>query len=294
MPGFLQKIKTILNRDNSNSQESEDPIPEHLETISNPIKDPVVEILNNIKDLIDITVREIMVPRVDVDALKSTDGFKEALNLITESGYSRIPVYEETIDNIIGILYAKDLVKLISHYVNGHEDNVIRFPDIKIKELVRPAYFVPDGMHVSTLLKEFQEKKLHMAIVVDEYGGVFGLVTLEDIIEEIVGDIQDEYDEEGIMIEKLTDNQYLINARTSIDELNEKLRINLPEDKSDTIGGFVYHLFGEVPKDGDSINFSNFEFVVTGLEGNKIQHIKFTIHPVEPTREDLLGGDNNR
>ena len=280
MSGIMQKIKMFFKKDpNASSSEPEDPSPGGAAHSSS--QDPLVhDLVLKLKKLNETTVKEIMVPRVDMYVLKSTDNFENVLTKIYQSGYSRIPVYEDSIDNIIGILYVKDLLKLFQD-PQFLSSNGTHPPEIHLKEIIRPAYFIPEGQKLTILLKEFQEKRLHMAIIVDEYGGISGLVTLEDVIEEIVGDIQDEYDNEKEMIVPVSANKTLVNARCPIDELNESIHTDLPTDKSETIGGFVYHLFGEVPGDGEKILYNRYEFKVNGLVGNKIQRILITKLPPE-------------
>ena len=171
------------------------------------------EMIHSIFELADTPVREVMVPRIDIKAIEATDPINDAIDLMVEAGYSRIPVYEENLDNITGILYVKDIVKLLREG---------RTP-ANVGGIVRPARYVPELKKVSALLHELQAEKVHMAIVVDEYGGVSGLVTIEDLLEEIVGEIQDEYDREEALVHKVTEAEYVMDARITIGDLNHEL-----------------------------------------------------------------------
>jgi putative hemolysin len=221
--------------------------------------------------------REIMVPRMDIVALEVNTPFEEALGKFIDSGHSRIPVYHETIDNIEGLLYAKDLLNL---WHNGGPK-----PQ-SIREMMRPAYFVPESLRADQLLKELQQNRIHMAIVVDEYGGTAGLVTIENLVEEIVGDIQDEYDihEEAEYIE-LNPDEYLIDASMDLDDVNDLLDVDLPTDENDTLGGYIYSRIGRVPVVGEVVEDEDNELVmsVESVEGRRIRkvHVSRRITPDE-------------
>ncbi len=245
------------------SKESKSTEPIQNESIS--IVDEITERLANLSDT---TVKDIMVPRIDVITLPVTASIKEITNLIRKEGHSRIPVWDKTVDDIVGVLYIKDLFPFFFQSK----------PKIELKKLLLPPYFVPESKKILDILKEFQQKKNHLAIVVDEYGGVSGIVALEDVLEEIVGEIQDEHDNEEEDIIKITNNEYMLDARTYLEDINEEFNINLPTDKSDTIGGLVFDLFGRIPKKGDKIQFENITFQVTNIDINKINKIKMTIN----------------
>ena len=192
-------------------------------------------------------VHEVMVPRTDMVALPVDASLDETVDTIVREGHSRIPVYEDAIDNVVGILYAKDLLP----YLKG-PDNA---PDMR--KLLRPPLFVPESMPVDDLLHSLQRRKVHIAVVLDEYGGTAGLVTIEDLIEEIVGEIQDEYDTEEPMIVKLSDNEARVDGRANIDDLVDHFEINLDgedRDEYDTVGGLIYHRIGGIPKVGDMVD----------------------------------------
>ena len=222
------------------------------------------EMIHGIFDMEETTAREIMVPRIDVCALEAEKSIVEAVNTIIDEGYSRIPVYEETIDNIVGVLYAKDLLKCL-------KDGEL---DMPVRGLVRPAYFIPDSKKIDELLHELQQRKVHMAIVMDEYGGTAGLVTIEDLLEEIVGEIQDEYDIEEAKIIALGDGQAIFDATVSIDDVNDTLRLHLEAEDFDTIGGLVYTYLGTMPKAGDEVSVDGVTISVLQVDGRRIKKVR--------------------
>lgn len=240
-----------------------------IETIKkNEIKltDYEKKMINNIIEVNDITVKEIIVPRVDVSCIDINSNIMEIIKIIEEKGHSRYPVYEKNIDNIIGIIHSKDLLKFYSANNTFNLNKILKTP-----------IFVPESKLISDLLNEFREKKIHMAVVVDEYGGMSGIICLEDIIEEIVGDIQDEFDNEGDYIQKINDNSYLVNSRISLDDLNERLGTNIIEEDIDTLGGIIFMLFGKIPNKNDKIEYKNYTFTVDSIQGRKIKTIKIDI-----------------
>ena len=170
-------------------------------------------------------------------------------------------------DNIVGMLYAKDLL----HYMVKEE------PEIDLEKLIRPAYFVPESKKLDSLLREFQRRRVHIAVVVDEYGGTSGIVCLEDVIEEIVGEIQDEFDNETEELLKISDDVYLCDARVNLEWLNEQLGVELPNDDFDTLGGLVFHLFGKIPVRYEKLSYQNIDFIIQNMEGHKIDTIKIVL-----------------
>lgn len=224
--------------------------------------------------------REIMVPRIDILALDVMTQIPDAIDALLQSGYSRAPVYQETVDNVLGLLYAKDLLRV---WRMGNEAETLH-------ELLRPAYFIPEAKKVDTLLAEMQSQRIHMAIVVDEYGGVAGLVTLEDIVEEILGEIQDEYDEaEESPYEPLTDGGYIFLGRIDLDDFNEIVNANLPKDEADTLGGLIYSRMGRVPTNGESVLVDNLELTVEQVVGRRIRKVRVQWQP--DIREEEGNGD---
>jgi putative hemolysin len=209
-------------------------------------------------------VTQIMTPRTDVFALEVTEGLTAALPKIKENRFSRIPIYEGTIDQVIGILYAKDLLPYSRH------------PElaVKLRDLLHPVFFVPESKRTDELLREFQRNKVHMAIVVDEYGGVSGLVTMEDALEELVGDIVDEFDIEEDLCRQIDPQTYLVSARLPLDEFNAKLSVSIPREEVDTIGGHVFHLFGKLPKRGESVSAHGLTYTIEHIKGTRILEIR--------------------
>ncbi|MGD2207612.1 MAG: hemolysin family protein, partial [Anaerolineae bacterium] len=188
----------------------------------------------------------------------------EALDIIMEAGHSRIPAYKETIDNVQGVLYAKDLLPYLSQ---GRTE-------VPLKSILREAYFIPETKKASDLLPDLQQRRVHMAIVVDEYGGMAGLVTIEDLLEEIVGEIQDEYDTEEPFVEFISDTEYVFDARVDLDDLNRLMNVALPTDESDTLGGFIYTELGKVPVVGDCVTFRDLGFTVESVAGRRIKKVR--------------------
>lgn len=225
------------------------------------------EMIDSIFEFDDTLVREVMVPRIDMVAISIGESLEDIGNLVIEVGHSRIPVYETTIDNIVGVIYAKDLLKpLIACEASS----------TNIGELMRPAYYVPESKRVRDLFEELRMEKIHMAIVLDEYGGTAGLVTIEDLIEEIVGDIQDEYDREEQNIVSLPDGTLLVDARTPIYEINEILELDLPDEEYDTISGLVFHSLGRLPAEGQELDIADLHIVVDKLAGRRIAKLRLS------------------
>ncbi|WP_448376283.1 hemolysin family protein [Fervidobacterium sp.] len=213
-------------------------------------------------------VKEIMIPRIDVVAIEEVQTLKEVVELIVEEEYSRIPVYRDTIDNIVGICYAKDVLSFIA------ERGLEVIEKVLVKEIMRPPLFVPELMPVSELLKEFKTKKVHMAIVVDEYGGTAGIVTMEDILEEIFGEIMDEYDDhETIGIKKLDEDSYLVDATLSLNDIERELRIEFPEGEFETLAGYLLDKFHHIPRVGETYEYDGITFKVVAASRSKIEKV---------------------
>ncbi len=237
------------------------------------------EMISGVIGLDRTMAREIMVPRIDVIALDVETPVKEALDVVIEGSHSRVPVYQESIDHIIGVLYAKDLLIAL-------RDGKI---DLPLRSLLRQAHFVPESKRLDELLGELQRTKVHMAIVVDEYGGTAGIVTIEDILEEIVGEIQDEYDTaEEPSVERVGENEAIFNARVNIDEVNEELGVNLPGE-SDTLGGLVYQKLEKMPKVGDQVHVDGAAISVLSVVGRRIQKVRVVkIMPSENVAQNAV------
>lgn len=237
------------------------------------------EMINSIFEFDGTLVKAIMVPRIDIVAVDVEDNINEALRLIVDGGHSRIPAYEDSIDNIVGILYAKDIFE--------HLD--ADFNTMKVKELIRSAYYIPETKKVSDLLNELRLKKVHMAIILDEYGGTNGLVTIEDLIEEIIGDIQDEYDVEEDLIVMHSDNQLVADARAPIGDVEEAFDVELPEEiledsEADTIGGLAFENLGGIPEVGDEVTVDRFLIRILEVSGRRIAKVEVVLLP--PEEED--------
>jgi len=224
------------------------------------------QMIENVLELSDTAADEIMTPRTDIVAVEVSSDLQTILETITGAGHTRVPVYEENIDNIIGFVYAKDLLTEVGK--TG--------ADFKLRDKMRDAYFVPETKPLRVLLHEFQNQKLHIAVVLDEYGGTAGIVTLEDILEELVGEITDEYEEKPPEpVKEIDQNTIEVDARTYVDDLNDQFELNLPEDEDyDTIGGFVFSHLGYIPKTGESFDYENLRFTISSAEARRIKHIR--------------------
>lgn len=224
------------------------------------------EMIENVLELTDSTADEIMTPRTDIVAVEVNSDLQTVVRTINQAGHTRVPVYEENIDNIIGFVYAKDLLSEIGRDAGS----------FKLRDKLRPAFFVPETKPLRTLLHEFQNRKLHIAVVLDEYGGTAGIVTLEDILEELVGEITDEYEEIAPKsIKKIDAETVEVDARMYVNDLNDELELNLPEDEDyDTVGGFIFSHLGYIPKAGASFDYSNLHFTVTSAEPRRVRSIR--------------------
>lgn len=222
------------------------------------------EMIRSIFTLRDTVVREIMVPHTDMACISLDASIKEVLETIIRCGHSRIPVYDGTIDNIVGLVYAKDILKYW-----GADDGTV-----KLKKIMRTPYFVPESKSFEELLQEFKRKRVHIAIVIDEYGGTSGLVTIEDLLEQIVGDIQDEYDVEEEWLTEQPDGSVIVDARLPIEELEEHFDIEIERDKFDTVAGLIFHLTGRIPLIGEEIESDRLHMTVLDAEERKINKVR--------------------
>jgi CBS domain containing-hemolysin-like protein len=223
------------------------------------------EMIKSVFDYGDTAVREIMVPRIDIVGIENSATMDEAIAVVKESKLSKFPVYSDNLDTINGILYAKDVLP----HINGEAGTE------SIASLLREPYFVPESKQIASLLKEFQRRKDNVAIVVDEYGGTAGLVTVEDIVEEVVGEIQDEFDKETPMVISTGSNRWLVDARMPINDLEDELPLEFDEEREfDTLGGFFFSQFGDIPTVGTNVVLDNFRFQIRTMEGNRILKIE--------------------
>ena len=240
--------------------------PKTLESLETEQK----EMIQGVVELPHTTAKEVMVPRIDAVFISADADREELLNRIIESGHSRFPVYEETIDNVIGILYIKDLLK-----------SMVVDSSIDVRKLAREPFFVPESKPIDDLLKELRRRKVHIAVVVDEYGGVSGLVSMENIIEEIIGDIQDEFDNEKEDIVSMGGGVWLCETRVNLEDLSERVGIELPEEDFDTLGGFVFDLFGKIPVKHEKAQWGGHDFIIHDVEGHKINSVKIVVNKKE-------------
>ncbi len=239
--------------------------------------------LHSVLDLSDTVTREIMVPRTNMIAVSLETDYHSLISTVLEAGYSRVPVYEGTIDNIAGIVHAKDLLQFL--------EREQRAKPFQLRELLRPVYYVPESMSISDLLVEFQRRKTHLAVVVDEYGGTAGIVAMEDILEEIVGEIHDEHDIEEKPLQLIGEGHYLADAFISIDDLGEQLGVEFPEeDAYDTLGGFIVSELGHLPAPGESKEWNNLHFVIKEADEKRV--LKVEIKPLVMTSAAAGNGDN--
>ncbi len=227
------------------------------------IEEEEKELIHSIFEFGDTLVREVMVPRPDMSVAPVDSSSREVPDLILRRGYSRIPVYRGTIDEIEGVVYAKDLLRHL-HAGKG---------DVPLEKIMRPAYFIPETKRVSDLLREMQRRRIHIAIVLDEYGSTAGLVTIEDLLEELVGEIADEYDREEPEVVPLDDGSYRVDGRMSVDDLNEMLDAELPNEEWDTVGGLMYGLLGAVPTQGETVTFGQLTFTAEKVQGRRIAKV---------------------
>ena len=238
--------------------------------------------IHSIFELSETLAREIMVPRIDVLALDVHTPSEEAVDALLSSHFSRMPVYQDSVDNILGLVYAKDLLRV---WREGNQT-------VSLHTLLRPAYFVPEAKKINELLEEMQIRRVHMAIIVDEYGGVAGLVTLEDIVEEILGEIQDEYDQgEELPYQPLGDGGYLFQGRIDLDDFNEVMSSNLIKE-ADTLGGFIYNSIGRVPAVGDAVQIENLLLTVEQVSGRRIRKVRASWLPDTLQKEKITHADD--
>jgi putative hemolysin len=242
------------------------------------------QMINAVIELGERRVHEVMVPRVSIVGIRADATFEDAIDVVIAEGHSRIPVYEESIDEVVGILYAKDLLPYLKSDAA---------PRPGLRTLLRPPVLVPESMTIDDLLHELQRRKVHIAIVLDEYGGTAGLVTIEDLLEEIVGEIQDEYDVEEPMVVRLSEHQARVDGRADVDELRELFDIELElvdEDEYDTVGGLIYHRVGGVPSPGDTVQVDTLTLTVESTDGRRVGKVLVARRP----RDEAARADDDR
>ena len=231
---------------------------------SGAIKSTEQELIENVFEFNETTAKQIMVPRTKIFALEVSASDDEIMSHVLDNGNSRIPVYKENIDDVVGVIHSKDLLSMVS-----------KGDTIVLSDILRPAYFIPETKKIDSLLKDFQRRRTHMAVVLDEFGGTSGIVTMEDILEELVGEIQDEYDEEIPIVEKIGEKQFIVDAMASVRDINQSLRYPLPEgDDFDTMAGFMNFIFGKIPTVNEKKNFGGYEFTIMKMDGNSVESVK--------------------
>lgn len=250
-----------------------------------------IKMAESILELGDCTAREIMIPRIDVVSFDISDEQKELKNLLDENTYSRIPVFEDSIDNIKGILHVKDLYKYL---IKNRNENLRK--KIDLKSYMSEPYFIPESKLILDLLSEFQSLHIHFSVVVDEYGGFSGIVTMEDIIEEIIGDVQDEFDDEENEVKQLGDGKYSLDARIDLETIKKKFDIDLPAEEVDTLGGFLINHTGYIPKRNQVISYQDLKFRIMSKRKNSLQRVCLEIQNLKGEKSTLtdlpLDGDD--
>lgn len=242
------------------------------------------DMIHSIFEFTDTIVRQVMVPRIDIKSVEVSAGLTELLNVIVRYGHSRIPVHEDNIDNIVGVVHAKDLLPVLAQELRESD----------IRTVMRPAYFIPEAKKIDELMAEFKRSKIQMAIVRDEYGGTAGLVTLEDLLEEIVGDIMDEYDVEERMIDVIDSDHAIVSARIDVGDLNDQMNLDIPESEDyETIGGFVFGLFGRQPLEGESVEYDGVTFTIKSIDCGRLSKIAIDREPQPEPIEKSANGKNN-
>ncbi len=267
--GFVRRLAGIV--ETSPEEQQEEKQEEFLTDLEQHRMEGTVDeeeqqMIEKVLELSDHTADQIMTPRTDIVAIEVNSDLQTVLKTITDAGHTRVPVYESNIDNIVGLIYAKDLLSEIGKNP----------ADFKLRDKMRQAYFVPETKQLRALLHEFQNQKLHIAVVLDEYGGTAGIVTLEDILEELVGEITDEYEEiPAEPIRQIDQNVIDVDARTYVGDLNDKFELSLPEDEDyDTVGGFVFSRLGYIPKTGENFDYEDLKFTIASAEARKIIRIR--------------------
>ena len=278
-PGFITSLKKLFK------QRSERPLTEealqeiiHTSGEAGLITDDTHEMLSSIIELKDIMVQEVMVPRTDFIALKADDSLNECIKIINDNGFSRYPVYQENLDNIVGILYAKDILKFL------HDD----LDKIKAQQIKRAVYFIPETKKVQELLQELRKKGIHIAVAVDEYGGISGMVTFSDLVEEIIGDIYEEENGKKKPEEKnivpQPDGSFVVNGKTKIEEFEELLQIEVDNrGKFESVGGLAIYLFGKIPRTGEQTTYKNMTISIAAADERRVKKIVVTPMPESMT-----------
>ena len=274
----LPFINKFITSSNGNGNEENDAVEiDALEAAGLSVDPEEMKMIQGILRMDTVKVREIMRPRVDMIVVESDRDLKNVSNLMIEDGYSKIPVIGDSIDDILGIAYARDVLKSV-----GQDDG-----SLKIKEILRPAIFVPESQNLEQLLREFQKHRTRMAIVIDEHGGISGLVTVTDLIEEIVGELVDEFDVKDPDIRRINDSITIVDARMTVADLNEEIGTSIIAQGFDTIGGLVYKELGKMPEVGDHIEVDNLNITVQSTVGRRIGKLRLYIHSWDKKKQPI-------
>jgi len=271
--GFIERVSRFMS---GRKRTTEQDINDFIEASEEEglVNEEECEMIRSIFSLGTTIVREVMVTRTEMACVTVDATVRELLETIIACGHSRIPVYEDSIDNIIGLLYAKDLLKQW-----GTDEN-----SLSVRDIMRPPYFIPESKNLEQLLQEFKRKRIHLAIVIDEYGGTSGLITIEDLLEEIVGDIQDEYDSEESLLTVNPDGSVIADGRLPVEELEEHFDIEIERDNFDSVGGLAFHLTGKIPAIGDTINGSGLCMKIIDADLRRVKKVSITL--ISGTTED--------
>ena len=279
--GFFARIKSLIKKKThlSNSSDLTEEIHDLMDEgqAKGLITNEESHMVYGVLDLKETKAQSIMIPRTEVSSAQVDATLGEVIKLVTKCGHTRIPIHKDNIDHIVGILHSKDLLRLL-----GKEPNS-QIP----YDILRKPYFVPETRMVSELLKDMKEKKTHLAIVTDEYGGTAGIITIEDILEEIVGEIMDEHDNEESLFNIIDDNSFLVDARLEVEKLEEQLKVDLPKGEFESVGGFVIHLLGRIPEVDERVLFGNLEITIQKADQRKVDKLLITrkTHPTPPEEE---------
>lgn len=276
--GFIERVSRFMS---GRKRTTEQDINDFIEASEEEglVNEEECEMIRSIFSLSTTIVREVMVTRTEMACVTVDATVRELLETIIACGHSRIPVYEDSIDNIIGLLYAKDLLKQW-----GTDET-----SLSVRDIMRPPYFIPESKNLEQLLQEFKRKRIHLAIVIDEYGGTSGLITIEDLLEEIVGDIQDEYDREESLLTINPDGSIIADGRLPVEELEEHFDIEIERDNFDSVGGLAFHLTGKIPAIGDTINGSGLYMKIIDADLRRVKKVSISLvsnTPADESRRD--------
>jgi len=284
--GFFDRVKSFFNRKNHLDRSSD--LTEEIHDLMDEgqakglISNEESHMVYGVLDLKETKAHSIMIPRTEISSAPADCTLGEMIELVNACGHTRIPIHKDDIDHVVGVLHAKDLLRLLG-----------REPDSKIPfDIFRKPFFVPENRKISELLKDLQEKRTHLVVVTDEYGGTAGIITTEDILEEIVGEIMDEHDHEEPLLSILDDGSFVVDARLEIEKLEEQLKINLPEGDFESVGGFIIHLLGKIPEIGEKISFENLDFTIQEGDQRKIEKVLITPREDNGSKPSVLPSDS--